>query len=118
MRGGDIMTNEEIFEALWKDYPKKAGKSAVSKKAKAEIISCGYERVKAALDNYKRNKESWRAWLDGSTFFNGRWKDWENYIPEESTNPQTFPQHKSNYEERQYSEAFLNSFIGGDIDDV
>ena len=44
---------ESCFLALWDLYPKKAGKSSVSKKAKAELHKAGFDVVSVAIENYK-----------------------------------------------------------------
>ena len=75
----------EEFESLWKLYPRKKGKSAISKKAMKELQKAGFETVKKAIENYKeeirKNRTEERYILHGSTFFNGRWRD---YIADES----------------------------------
>ena len=42
---------EELFEKLWKLYPNKKGKSAVSTKAKKELEKAGEETVTKAIYN-------------------------------------------------------------------
>ena len=73
------------FESLWKLYPRKKGKSSVTKKAMKELQQAGFETVKEAIENYKeeirKNRTEERYILHGSTFFNGRWRD---YIADES----------------------------------
>ena len=117
----DVQKEAEIsvfFETVWKMYPNKRGKSGVTAKAKKELMKAGLDNVKKAIQNYTNQKPSWANWLDGSTFFNGRWKDWIN--PELTSgqlpgNSQaTHKQVISNFKQRQYDEDFLNSFIGGD----
>jgi hypothetical protein len=82
---------EAEFEKLWSLYPCKRGKSQVSKKAKKELAKAGFEVVSKAIENYKKEVEDIRQnsfnqqWLNGSTFFNGRWKD---YV---TANEPTFP---------------------------
>ena len=83
---------ESCFLALWDLYPKKAGKSSVSKKAKAELHKAGFDVVSAAIENYKaeiqRENRDIQYVKNGSTFFNGAWKD---YI-EPATPAETLPQ--------------------------
>ena len=73
------------FENLWKLYPKKRGRTAISKKAMKELEKAGYETIRQAIEAYKneirRNHTSEQYILNGSTFFNGRWRD---YIGDES----------------------------------
>lgn len=68
-----------LFERLWKIYIRKEGKSQVSKKAKKELFECGYDRVARSIENYIKIKSGTEKQylLMGSTFFNGRWKDYE-----------------------------------------
>ena len=110
---------EELFEKLWKLYPNKKGKSGVSTKAKKELEKAGEETVTKAIYNYIafKNTQPWRSWLDGSTFFNSRWKDYlePQEAPEQPAPAPKFRKEppKPNSTERKYSEEFLNSFIGG-----
>ena len=83
---------ESCFLALWDLYPKKAGKSAVTKKAKAELHKAGFDVVSAAIETYKseiqRENRDMQYVKNGSTFFNGAWND---YL-ESSTPAETLPQ--------------------------
>lgn len=71
---------EHFFEKAWQAYPKKKGKSAVNKKAKKELYEAGEETVMGAIGAYKReiesNETAEQFVLYGSTFFNGRWRDY------------------------------------------
>ena len=75
------------FDSLWSLYPKKKGKSAVSKKAMKELQKAGFETVKKAIESYKeeirKNHTDEQYILHGSTFFNGRWKDYISEVSEE-----------------------------------
>ncbi len=75
---------EDFFEKIWKLYIRKEGKSAVTKSAKEEIYNVGYERMEKCIHNYIKQKEGTerKYLLMGSTFFNGRYKD---YLEDEST---------------------------------
>lgn len=68
------------FDSLWSLYPKKKGKSAVSKKAIKELQKAGFETVKKAIECYKeeirKNHTEEQYIMNGSTFFNGRWQDY------------------------------------------
>ena len=70
----------EFFEILWQRYPRKKGKSSVSKKAMQEINNVGFERMSKAIDNYRadieHNNTQEQYIMYGSTFFNGGYKDW------------------------------------------
>ena len=76
---------ESCFLALWDLYPKKAGKSAVSKKAKVELHKAGFEVVSSAIKTYRaeiqRENRDMQYVKNGSTFFNGAWRD---YVSDES----------------------------------
>lgn len=71
---------ESCFLALWDLYPKKVDKSAVSKKAKASLYKAGFDVVSAAIENYKakiqRENRDIQYVKNGSTFFNGAWRDY------------------------------------------
>ena len=70
----------EFFDDLWKLYPRKRGKSAVSKKALQEINAVGFSKMSEAIANYKadieRSNTAEQYIMYGSTFFNGGYKDW------------------------------------------
>lgn len=89
---------ESCFLALWDLYPKKAGKSAVSKKAKAELHKAGLDVVSAAIENYKaeiqRENRDMQYVKNGSTFFNGAWKEYLESAAPAETLPQA-PRRKS-----------------------
>ena len=76
---------DDFFESVWDLYIRKEGKSSVSKKAKEEIFNVGFERMKACIERYAKQKEGYekKYILMGSTFFNGRYKD---YLPSEIVN--------------------------------
>lgn len=83
---------ESCFLALWDLYPKKAGKSSVSKKAKVALYKAGFDVVAAAIENYKaqiqRENRDMQYVKNGSTFFNGVWEEFVH--PEETA--ETLPQ--------------------------
>lgn len=89
---------ESCFLALWDLYPKKAGKSAVTKKAKAELHKAGFDVVSAAIEAYKaeiqRENRDMQYVKNGSTFFNGAWKDYLESAAPAETLPQA-PRRKS-----------------------
>ena len=89
---------ESCFLALWDLYPKKAGKSAVSKKAKAELYKAGFDVVSEAIETYKseiqRENRDMQYVKNGSTFFNGAWKDYLESAAPAETLPQA-PRRKS-----------------------
>lgn len=69
-----------FFDRAWELFPNKKGKSAVSKKAMRELAEAGESVVIAAVENYKaeiqRKGTEEKYILHGSTFFNGRWRDY------------------------------------------
>lgn len=71
---------ESCFLALWDLYPKKVDKSAVTKKAKIELHKAGFDAVSSAIENYKakiqRENRDMQYVKNGSTFFNGAWRDY------------------------------------------
>lgn len=107
---------EAEFEKLWSLYPCKRGKSQVSKKAKKELAKAGYDVVSKAIENYKKEVEDIRQnsfnqqWLNGSTFFNGRWKD---YV---TANDSTFPDGRKEVEYEDGSKIIY--FPNGKVLDV
>lgn len=77
---------DSFFDSLWAEYPKKKGKSAVTKKAKEELLEAGEDAVLLAIKNYRREIQEKgtdeQFILYGSTFFNGRWRDYVSDVPE------------------------------------
>ncbi len=78
IKQGDI---DRFFETVWKLYPNKKGKAQIKPKKKKELYSIGYNVLKKCIDRYELNKEDWRNWQHGSTFFNSGYVDYldENY---------------------------------------
>lgn len=81
-------TNEEInefFNKIWELYPKKRGKDSIKSKRKKELHSVGFEKLERAISRYKNEIKNRGVQdefvLNGSTFFNGRYKEFldENY---------------------------------------
>lgn len=107
---------EAEFEKLWTLYPCKRGKSQVSKKAMKELAKAGFDVVSKAIENYKKEVEDIRQnsfnqqWLNGSTFFNGRWKD---YV---TANEPTFPDGRKEVEYEDGSKIIY--FPNGKVLDV
>lgn len=88
-----------FFDLLWDLYPCKKGKSKVSNKALKEINSLGYETMKECIERYVNNKPDWQSWQNGSTFFNGGYKD---YLISEQTGPK-----KENEQPKRYGGTYL-----------
>lgn len=77
------------FEEVWKAYPNKKGKSKISKKCYKELNDAGKDTLLKAVENYKAycNQNKWYHPQNGSTFFNGAWKDYLEAEPEQSNMP-------------------------------
>ena len=71
---------DDFFEKVWKAYPKKMGKSSVSKQAKKELYEAGetvvLEAIKSYVADIEKNGTETQYILYGSTFFNRRWHDY------------------------------------------
>ena len=65
-----------FFDSVCDLYPSKKGKTAVTNKALKEMQEAGEDVVRAALQKYISTKPDWQHWMNGSTFFNGRWRDY------------------------------------------
>lgn len=80
---------DAFFEELWKRYPKKRGKSAVRAESKQALFALGFARAAACVRRYcekvEANGTPERFILYGSTFFNGRYRD---YLEEEEARPE------------------------------
>lgn len=74
-------TITDFFESVWLLYPEKKGKGQVSDTQKAKLHAIGYDEIKRCIDRYKADKEDWKKWQNGSTFFNSGYIDYldENY---------------------------------------
>lgn len=80
----------ELFERIWKLYPKKLGKGQVSDTQKLKLLEIGYEELKRAIQRccaYNKDKDR-QYWQNGSTFFNSGYIDFldENYEDSNSFN--------------------------------
>ena len=74
------------FEALWALYPIKRGKNQVSKRAKCQLMDVDTATMQTAIARYVAEVEASafdRQWLNGSTWFNGRYLDYlgKGYVP-------------------------------------
>ena len=81
----------ELFERVWKMYPNKRGKGAVSESAKLKLLKVGEEQLKRAIGRYLNewaSEKEWRKQQNGSTFFNKGYIDYldENYKQDEGVN--------------------------------
>lgn len=80
-----------IFEQAWSLYPVKKNKSAVNKKSIAELEKLGLDSITLAINNYLQDVDNQRVngfeqlnYMNGGTFFNGRYKD---YLSADSITP-------------------------------
>lgn len=67
-------------------YPSKRGKNQVKEKTKRQLMGVRTEDMRKAIDRYVAEVEAApydRQWLNGSTWFNGRFLDYINddYTP-------------------------------------
>lgn len=77
----------DFFESVWKLYPNKKSKTAVTAKAKKELQNYSFEEIARAIERYEYEVSNCgykRPYLHGSTFFNGRYIDYldENFEEE------------------------------------
>lgn len=74
-----------FFESVWDLYPNKKGKGQISDSKKAVLYKLGYDHIKKAINRYEQDleKEPWRKFQNGSTFFNSGYVDYldDNYVP-------------------------------------
>jgi phage replication O-like protein O len=84
---------ELFFESVWKLYPNKKGKAQISDTNKKELQKVGFEILQKCIDRYVRTKETWKAYQNGSTFFNSGYVDYldENFEepPSQGNKPKT-----------------------------
>ena len=83
---------ESFFESIWKLYPNKKGKSAVSKTKKKELFKVGYDEMSRAISRYVTDlkAEEWRKPQYGSSFFNKGYVDYldANYQAPDTNEPE------------------------------
>lgn len=74
------------FETLWALYPSKRGKNQVTAQAKRRLMQVDTAAMETAIARYIAEVEAApydRQWLNGSTWFNGRYLDYlgDSYVP-------------------------------------
>lgn len=81
----DTKTYNENFERIWNLYPNKVGKGRVSDSKKKELYKLGDE-IDRCIRRYVETKEDWKAYQNGSTFFNSGYIDYtdENFKQSQS----------------------------------
>ena len=77
---------QDLFERLWKQYPNKRGKGAVSDAQKKRLLAIGEPTLVKAIERYSlelQKDADWRKPQNGSTFFNSGYVDYldGNYEP-------------------------------------
>lgn len=96
---------EIFFESIWKLYPNKKGKAAVSKTKKKELFKVGYDEMSRAISRYVTDlkAEEWRKPQYGSSFFNKGYVDYldANYQAPATNDPEKGDRsiYKHDYEE-------------------
>lgn len=96
---------ESFFESIWKLYPNKKGKAAVSKTKKKELFKVGYDEMSRAITRYITDlkAEEWRKPQYGSSFFNKGYVDYldKNYTAAVASDPEKGDRsiYKHDYEE-------------------
>lgn len=75
---------DEVFDRLWERYPRKKGKSAVSKSQRQKLLKIGEETLAGCLDRFLNDMQGRDIEYIpyGSTFFNSGYKD---YLPDAKT---------------------------------
>ena len=90
---------DEMFERLWKKYPRKKGKGSVSKAQKLRLFKIGEETLSKAIDRFIADMESQHRPEDmfpyGSTFFNSGYVDYLD--DEEDQEPVVREKYDPNY---------------------
>jgi hypothetical protein len=80
--------SDELFNELWREYPRKQGKGSVSQKQKEKLFHIGKEEMLRAINRYKQQIESEHTEQKyikmGSTFFNSGYVDYLDANYEES----------------------------------
>lgn len=92
---------DDFFDSVWKLYIRKKGKTGVTKKAKEEIYKLGFEKISACIDKYAKECQGTdpQYILYGSTFFNGRYKDYLDDEAETKKEPKNkLPDRYADYE--------------------
>lgn len=74
---------DELYDRIWKLYPKKLGKGQVSDTQKLKLLEIGFDELSRAIQRYcayNKDKDK-QYWQNGSTFFNSGYIDFldENY---------------------------------------
>jgi phage replication O-like protein O len=78
------------FENLWSLYPNKKGKGKISEAQIKKLYSIGIDELTRCIDRYKQSKEEWKAWQQGSTFFNSGYVDYLDANYEEEPKKKTW----------------------------
>lgn len=73
----NIVKKEELFNIIWKNYPKAVGRKEALRHFLASVTDDEkWVKIQIALDNYKKSKTVKDGFIqNGSTWFNN-WQDW------------------------------------------
>ena len=98
---------DTFFNELWILYPNKIGKNKVSKTQREKLLKIGIEEMTRATERYIKGKEDWKAWQQGSTFFNTSYEDYldGNYQEVKNVSKSKGPKR---WEEVEVGEQYLN----------
>lgn len=72
----DNLISIEKVNEIWQMYPSKTGTAKAKQKLPLLIKTYGEEQIKRCIERYKKNKQDWRQWQNGSTFFNTGYIDY------------------------------------------
>ena len=103
--------NNIYIDQVWSLYPKKAGKAQAYKKIPSIAKKIGEDKLIECIRNYidyvKAERESGfnLNYMNGSTFFNGRWED---YLEKEKT-PTSIGANKNNYNSSICNSGYKNT---------
>lgn len=88
--------SDELFERVWKLYPKKLGKGQVSDTQKLKLLKIGYDELERAVNRccqYNKDRDM-QYWQNGSTFFNSGYVDFldDNFNGDNEINKKEQPE--------------------------
>lgn len=88
---------DELFERLWKLYPRKMGKGNVKPSTKRKLLKIGYDELSRCVERYLKTTSEWdqKYIAYGGTFFNSGYIDFldSNYNDGNETSKHIEPLH-------------------------